>query len=259
MSRCQVYLAISAFLILIALAALFRAAWNYRSAWKRTAEEGARLRGKLADYPETRFYQEANANLPTPTPKRPRVIFLGDSIVEHWPLEATPSYELINRGIGKQTTAEMLVRLRPDVIDLNAVAVVILGGANDFNPEWGVLSLQAAEDNVASMVELATLHHSAVVVGTLPPVCARRLDPALPAQRMLGLHESFNLWLREYCRPGRCRLADFDLAMRDQSCEYLTDAVHPNKRGYAVMYKTTLDALQRALAERAVGSTSAPR
>lgn len=256
--RTHGFLGVTALLLLILLAALAKAALNYRSAWRATAREADRLREKLADYPETRYYESANAALPPAASNKVRVVFLGDSITQRWPIAKTMApYEAVNRGIGKQTTAEMLVRLRPDVIDLKPVAVVMLGGSNDFNPEWGPLSLRTTENNVISMIDLARLHGVAVVVGTIPPMCSERMPPGTSLQRTLELRDQFNQWLRRYCSSDHCQVADFALAMREDACKRLVDAVHPNEAGYAVMEKVTQDALEHAIPAQQSRSTVA--
>ena len=255
--RTHAVLGVAVLVLLVLVAALMKKALNYRTAWRATAGEADRLRRKLVDYSETRSYQAANAALPTSTNKL-RVVFLGDSITQRWPVEkAMKQYEAVNRGIGKQTTAEMLVRLRPDVIDLKPAAVVILGGSNDFNPEWGPLSLRATKDNISSMIELARLHNVAVVVGTIPPMCNERMPPGTPFQKTFELRDQFNQWLRSYCVPDRCQVADFALAMGEDACKRMVDAIHPNELGYAVMEKVTRDTLEHAIPGKQWRSTVA--
>ena len=247
--RIYTFLAINALLVLIAFAALSRAVLKYRSVWRATSREAERLRGKLIDYPQTGFYEAANATLATPDSKTVRVVFLGDSITRQWNLsDSLLPYEAINRGIDWQTTSEMLVRLRPDVVDLKPAAVVILGGSNDFAAEHGPLVLQTTQNNIRSMVELAAQHGIAVVIGTVPPICKERMPADGSTDLTLQLRDTFNDWLRQYCNSQACQLADFDLAMRERpSCEYMVDSVHPNTAGYAVMAQITRNAVGRAL------------
>ncbi len=247
--RIWVFLAINALLVVVAFAALSRAVLKYRSVWRATSHEADRLRGKLIDYAETGFYQAANARVAMPDSKTVRVVFLGDSITQRWNLsDSLLPYEAINRGVEWQTTSEMLVRLRPDVIDLKPAGVVILGGSNDFAPERGPVTLQTTQNNIRSMVELAGQHGIAVIIGTVPPICRERMPADGSTDLTIQLRERFNDWLRQYCRSQGCQLADFDMAMRERPvCDYLLDSVHPNDAGYAVMVRVTRNALGRAL------------
>ena len=247
--RIYAFLALNALLVLIAIAALCGAVLKYRSVWRATSREAERLRGKLIDYPQTGFYEAANARLAAPDSKTVRVVFLGDSITQLWNLsDSLLPYEAINRGIEWQTTSEMLVRLRPDVVDLKPAAVVILGGSNDFAAAHRPLKLQTTQNNIRSMVELAAQHGIAVVLGTVPPICQERMPADGSTALTLQLRDTFNDWLRQYCSSKACQLADFDMAMRERPvCDYLLDSVHPNDAGYAVMVRVTRNALGRAL------------
>ena len=248
--RIYAFLAINGLLLLLAFSVLSFAVLRYRSGARATLGEVDRLRGKLVDYPETRFYQAANDALNAPDPKTVRVVFLGDSIVKRWDLaESTLPYEAINRGIGWQTTSEMLVRIRPDAIDLSPGGLVIVGGGNDFSPVCGPLSLRTTQNNIRSMVELARNHGIAVVIGTVLPICTKRMPADASVQVTLELREKLNDWLRSYCNGQLCTIADFDAAMKDRpACEYLVDASHPNNSGYCLMNKVVAAAIQQALA-----------
>ena len=247
--RIYTFLAVNGLLLLLAFGFLSFAVLRYRSGARATSAEVDRLRGKLLDYPETRFYQAANNALNAPDPGTVRVVFLGDSIIKRWDLaESKLPYEAINRGIGWQTTSEMLVRIRPDAIDLSPRALVIVGGANDFSPICGSLSLRTTQTNIRSMVELACHHGIAVVIGTVLPICTKRMPADASVQVTLELREALNGWLRSYCNGQLCTIADFDAAMKDRpACEYLVDASHPNDSGYHLMNKVVGAALQQAL------------
>lgn len=247
--RLYAFLGINALLVVLAVGALSFAILKYRAGWRAAALEADRLRGKLVDYAETGFYKAANAALGPPSSKTARVIFIGDSITQRWNLSKSQlSYEAINRGIGSQTTAEMLVRFRPDAIDLKPAAIVILGGINDFYPGFGPLRLSTTQNNIRSMVELARLHGIAVVIGTVPPLCPERTATNEPLDTTEGSRQQFNDWLRTYCDGQLCHFADFDTALSNHgACDCLSDAVHPNERGYAIMTEVVREALQRAL------------
>jgi lysophospholipase L1-like esterase len=247
--RIYAFLAINALVILLVIAVLSFTVLKYRNVWHAASRDASRLRGKLVDFPETRFYEAANAGLPPPGSNPIRVVFLGDSITQRWDLsESGLPYEAINRGIGWQTTSEMLVRLRPDVIELRPRAVVILGGANDFAPQCGPLRLGTTQNNIRSMAELAHQHGIAVVIGTVPPICAERISNTASLPVTLQLRKDFNQWLRNYCDGQTCRVADFEAVMSDRpACDYLIDGGHPNRLGYEVMTKVAREALQQSL------------
>src|SRR5438132_2765947 len=128
----------------------------------------------LHDWPNLARYAEANAALSAPAKFELRVVFMGDSITDAW---VSPEYggffpgkQYVDRGISGQTTPQMLVRFRPDVIALQPKVVVILAGTNDIAGNTGAVPLSAVEDNLASMAELAQLHGIRVVLASVLPV-----------------------------------------------------------------------------------------
>jgi lysophospholipase L1-like esterase len=245
--RKYVFIGCVSLAIIVALGSTFAMLLRYRAGWRASIRETERLRQKTLDWPELSFYTSANAALPPAGPRR--IVFLGDSITYRWDLgKFFPELEVINRGITGQTTSEMLVRMRPDVIKLHPVAVVILGGNNDFHVDCGPMSLGSTQDNIRSMVELAHQHGIAVVVGTIPI-----LNSALAAEGIdLESARRYNDWLRTFCRGEQCAIADYQLSLRaagGHPSEYLSDGVHPNDKGYVAMAEAIRAALRRVLLE----------
>src|ERR1700737_2861853 len=137
-------------------------------AWGQSPPAAAKL-----DFPNLARYQEENAKLPPPSPDEKRVVFMGDSITDNWGRrygKFFPGKPYVNRGIGGQTTPQMLVRFRQDVIDLQPQVVVILAGTNDIAGNTGPMSLADIEGNYASMAEFARLHDIRVVFSSILPV-----------------------------------------------------------------------------------------
>lgn len=222
---------------------------RYRAAWNAASREIERLRGKMIDWPELHFYEEANAAMVSST--RHRVVFIGDSITMRWNLpKYFPQFEVINRGIGWQTTSEMLVRFRQDVIDLMPMAVVILGGSNDFHAVSGPSHIAAAQNNIQSMIELANRHGILPLVGTIPPVAIGALKDTEVEEFAFDSVSSYNEWLRVHCNGTQCLIVDFDLALRQSNyplSDLLTDGCHPNELGYSQMADATKPALIEVL------------
>ncbi len=221
---------------------------RYRSAWRATLVEAQRLRTKQIDWPQLRFYAEANAALPPPGPTR--VVFIGDSITQQWDLlRFFPGLETVNRGIGWQTTSEMLVRFRQDALDLHPSAIVVLGGSNDFYINCGPISLVSTQNNIHSMVELARQHGIAILVGTIPPVCFKKGGISRKEFDLASMAR-YNEWVRTLCTEKYCTLVDYADALQNSGepiCRYLQDDIHPNDLGYAVMARSARDALNQLL------------
>lgn len=194
-------------------------------------------------------YRDANAALPAPAPGENRVVFLGNSITEAWaPLFGTlfPGKPYIGRGIGGQTTPQLLVRFRPDVVALRPRAVVILAGTNDIAGNTGPSTLAMIEDNIASMVDVALANNIRVVLCSVLPVYDYPWRPGLtPAPKILAL----NAWLRDHARRRGLAYADFHSAMADARGglppTLAADGVHPNAAGYGIMAPI----VERAIAE----------
>jgi lysophospholipase L1-like esterase len=183
-----------------------------------------------------------------------RVVFLGDSITDGWPLEeyfADKPY--LNRGIGGQTTPQMLIRFRQDVISLQPKAVVILAGTNDIAGNTGPMSLAEIEANYASMAELACAHNIRVIFSSVTPVNNYTPDaadffPLRPPEKIVALND----WLKKYCVENGLVYLDYFSAMVDAKGllkrELSSDGLHPNAAGYKLMAPPAEAAIQKALA-----------
>src|ERR1700736_1709904 len=165
----------------IILLALLSAAFAFPQAATAPAPDVSKLQADverqqkiLLDWPNLARYRAANASVQAPQPGEDRVVFMGDSITDNWGRKYGrffPGKPYINRGIGGQTTPQMLIRFRPDVIALKPKVVVILAGTNDIAGNTGPSTLEAIEDNLTSMAELAKLKGILVVLASVMPVC----------------------------------------------------------------------------------------
>jgi lysophospholipase L1-like esterase len=216
-----------------------------------------RLQSKLNDFPNLTRYQEANGKLAPPAKDEKRVVFLGDSITDGWKLaEYFPQRPYVNRGISGQTTPQMLLRFRPDVIALQPKVVVILAGTNDLSGNTGPTTLEAIEGNLTSMAELAHVHGINVVLASVLPVSDYNRDKAnqpiirtvlRPPAQIVAL----NAWIKTYCsQQGLVYLDYFTATVDDKGflrAELANDGLHPNEKGYAVMKPLAEQAIQMAL------------
>ena len=220
-----------------------------------TAEEVARRQAQEErfhnDWANLQKFRDANAKLPAPMKNENRVVFLGNSITEGWaPYFATmfPGKPYIGRGIGGQTTPQMLVRFRQDVIDLKPKVVVILAGTNDIAGNTGPSTLEMIEDNIASMADLAKSNGIRVVLSSVLPVWDYPWKPGLePAPKIIAL----NKWMKDYAREHGAVYLDYHSAMADarggMRSELASDGVHPNEAGYRIMAPLAEKAIQKAL------------
>jgi lysophospholipase L1-like esterase len=213
---------------------------------QRTAED------ERKDWPNLQRYAKANAELPAPAPSEARVIFMGGSTFDIWARHfATtfPGKPYIGRGISGQTTPQMLVRFRQDVIALKPKVVVILGGTNDIAGNTGPSTLEMIENNLASMVELAKANGIRVVLASALPVYLYPWRPGVqhPAQSIVAL----NAWMKDYASKNGVVYLDYHSAMADQRMgmkgDLSSDGVHPNEAGYRVMAPLTETAIREAL------------
>jgi lysophospholipase L1-like esterase len=201
------------------------------------------------DWANLARYRDDNMKLGPPKPGERRVVFMGNSITEAWaPYFATmfPGKPYVGRGISGQTTPQMLVRFRQDVVALKPAVVVILGGTNDIAGNTGPSTLEMIEDNLASMTELAQANGIKVVLSSVLPVFDYPWKPGLePAPKIVAL----NAWMKEYAAKRGAAYLDYHSAMADERQgmrpELSEDGVHPNEAGYRVM---------APLAERAIAA-----
>ena len=206
------------------------------------------------DWPNFLRYREANQKLGLPVAKEKRVVFMGNSITDGW-IKISPEFfegkSYIDRGISGQTTPQMLVRFRADVINLKPKVVLILGGTNDIAGNTGPSTLEMIEDNLASMAELANANGIKVILCSVLPVYDYPWKPGLePAEKIVTL----NKWIKEYASLHKCDYLDYFSSVVDDrkgmKAEYSKDGVHPNKEGYKVMEVLAEEAIKRALKGR---------
>jgi lysophospholipase L1-like esterase len=206
------------------------------------------------DFGELARYRDANAALQPPAPSENRVVFFGDSITDIWHLdEYFPGKPYLNRGIGGQTTPQMLIRFRQDVIDLHPKVVVILAGTNDIAGNTGPMRLEDIEANYASMADLASANHIRVVLSSVLPV--HNYTPQsqnMFAQRSPTKILALNRWLKDYvaAHPD-CLYLDYFTAMVDDKGllkrDLAEDGLHPNAAGYKIMAPLAEAAIRNAL------------
>jgi lysophospholipase L1-like esterase len=208
------------------------------------------LADALTDWNELGHYREDNQRLQAQPTQPDRVIFLGDSITANWDLTRYfPGKHYVNRGIGGQTTPQMLVRMFPDVIDLHPAAVVILAGTNDIAGNTGPMTAKMVEENLQAMTELAQKHGIRVTLCSVPPV--HDYSPSKrTARRPLADIVRLNSWIKQYVDEARVGFADYYSALVDAQGmlkeECSGDGIHPNAKGYGIMASVMQAALKRA-------------
>lgn len=205
------------------------------------------------DFGQLTRYREANAKLGPPAAGENRVVFFGDSITDGWKLdEYFPGKPYVNRGIGGQTTPQMLVRFRQDVIDLHPKILLILAGTNDIAGNTGPMRNEDIEADYASMSDLAHAHGIRVIFESVLPVhnyTERSKDffAQRPPQRISALND----WLKEYCKRSRDMYLDYFSAMVDaqgmMKKDLADDGLHPNAAGFKVMAPMAEAAIEKEL------------
>jgi len=235
---------------------LFSQAQNTKasSATERTVEQMTKeyenLKKTMNDWPNLNRYREANEKLGSPAPGEKRVVFMGNSITDAW-INASPEFfegkAYIDRGISGQTTPQMLIRFRQDVINLEPKVVVILAGTNDIAGNTGPSTLEMIEDNLASMAELGKSNGITVILCSVLPAYDYPWKPGLePAEKIVTL----NKWIKDYAAKNDLIYLDYYSSMVDERKgmkeAYSRDGVHPNKEGYKIM---------EALVEKAINNT----
>jgi lysophospholipase L1-like esterase len=203
------------------------------------------------DWPNLNRFKSDNANLAVTLTNERRVVFMGNSITEGW-IKIHPEFFAgkfyINRGISGQTTPQMLVRFRADVIKLKPKVVVILAGTNDIAGNTGPSTLEMIEDNIISMAQLAKANDIKVILCSVLPVYDYPWKPGLkPAEKIITL----NKMIKAYADKSGMAYLDFFSAMVDErnglKAEYSKDGVHPNDAGYKVMEPLTDKAIEKIL------------
>jgi lysophospholipase L1-like esterase len=249
--------ALSAQMLLIALFTSFTVA--QQTSQPDTAEgrldvwRGNRTPVLMNDWGELARYRKADEELKPPAPGENRVVFYGDSITDIWHLaDYFPGKPYINRGISGQTTPQMLVRFRQDVIDLDPKVVVILAGTNDLAGNTGPETVEEIEGNYASLSELAHVHDIRVVFSSVTPVhnytpASNYTFPLRPPEKILEL----NHWLQDYCaKTGDIYLDYFSATVDDKGFlkkDLSEDGLHPNAAGFKVMAPLAEAAIEKAL------------
>lgn len=218
---------------------------------EQLTKENEQLIRTKNDWPNFGRYRDANTKLGLPGANEQRVVFMGNSITDAW-IRVSPEFfegkPYIDRGISGQTTPQMLVRFRADVINLKPKVVLILGGTNDIAGNTGPSTLEMIEDNLASMAELGKANGIKVILSSVLPVYDYPWKRGLePAEKIVEL----NKWIKEYAAKHGCDYLDYYSSVVDErkgmKAAYSQDGVHPNKEGYKVMEVLAEKAIQKAL------------
>jgi lysophospholipase L1-like esterase len=213
-----------------------------------------RMQRRLQDWPQLNRYKEANAKVPAPERGESRVVFMGDSITDIWKLdEYFPGKSYINRGISGQTTPQLLIRFRPDVLALKPRVVLILAGTNDIAGNTGPMTLEMIENNYASMADLAKANGIKVIFASVLPIHdygKTKMSERRPPEQILKLNE----WLKGYCKAkGHIYLDYFGKMVDDKGmlkAELANDGLHPNAEGYKIMAPLAETAIRQALSKK---------
>ncbi|WP_233842821.1 SGNH/GDSL hydrolase family protein [Dyella sp. 2HG41-7] len=201
----------------------------------------------LEDFGNLCRYRDANAALAPATSHR--VVFMGDSITEFWGAGDPKLFtnDVVNRGISGQTTSQMVLRFQADVIDLHPAIVHILAGTNDIAGNTGPTSLDAIENNIAAMVDMARAHRIRVVLAALTPVARY---PWRPSVDSIPTIKALNDWIKTYADKEGLTYVDYftplDDGHRGFKAKLANDGVHPNPAGYAVMSRLAKAAVVQA-------------
>jgi lysophospholipase L1-like esterase len=227
------------------------------------------LADQLQDWNQLGRYHAANEELKKLPAEPGRVVFMGDSITDLWRLaESFPGKPYVNRGIGGQTTAQMLVRMYQDVINLKPAAMVLLAGTNDIARNNGPQTIEMIQQNIMAMTELARAHDIKVILCSLTPIDddpqpsptaaggraggpgtapRRRQSEQRPPADIIKL----NAWLKEYAAKANATFVDYYAATVDAQGELRTgfsnDGLHPNAQGYGLMAPAVAAAIDRTL------------
>ncbi len=219
-------------------------AWQHGAYW---AQVDHRL---LVDFANLARFRQADRQLGPPAAGQTRVVFMGDSITEGWKLKISfPEKPYINRGISGQTTPQMLLRFRQDVIALQPKVVLILGGTNDLAQNTGPMTARATENNLMSMAQLAAANRIRVVLCSVLPSVHYWWHPELPnpAARIVAL----NRWIQAYAARQGYVYVNYYTALADEAGglpkKFSRDGVHPSPAGYAVMAPLAAAGIRQAL------------
>lgn len=232
------------------------------------------LADQLQDWNQLSRYHQANQQLKKQAAPAQRVVFMGDSITDFWNLEESfPGKPYVNRGIGGQTTPQMLVRMYPDVIELKPAAMVVLAGTNDIARNTGPETAEMIQQNIMAMTELAQNHGIKVVLCSVLPVSdypyqrsqnappapagGRGGPPRIPV-KMTDSHPAgdilkLNAWMKDYAAKAGAVYVDYFSVTVDErgwlKDAYSADGLHPNAEGYKAMTAALVPAIQKALGQ----------
>jgi lysophospholipase L1-like esterase len=212
--------------------------------------DDARMKAQLQDWAGLGRYRAADAALTAPV----KVVFYGDSITDAWELNGGsffPGKPYANRGISGETTPQMLVRFRQDVVNLHPEAVVILAGTNDIAGNTGPSSVAMIADNFKSMVEIARANGIRVILASTTPAARYPWRPSV--EHVAEKIEALNAWLKGYCAQEKITYLDYWTAMAGpdggMKPGISKDGVHPNAAGYAIMAPLAEAGIAKALAK----------
>jgi lysophospholipase L1-like esterase len=214
------------------------------SEWERAEE--VRIHN---DWPNLARYRDANRQL---SPGAAQIVFMGDSITEGWSDKAPTLFKAgrVNRGIGGQTTPQMLVRFRQDVIDLKPRAVHLMAGTNDIAGNTGPATPEMVQASFMSMTEIAQVNKIVVIIASIPPASRFPWKPQVETIKAIA---TMNAWLKRYASARGAIYADYDVVLNDGAGGMRTglayDGVHPTAAGYAAMNPVAETSIATALAK----------
>jgi len=206
------------------------------------------------DWANLKRYQKENDSIKAVKNNSNRIVFMGNSITEGWNQHHPEFFEnksYINRGIGGQTTPQMLIRFKQDVVDLKPKVVVILAGTNDIAGNTGSSTIKMIVDNISSMAEIAKTNNIKVIIASVHPAFDYPWRKGLkPNEKIPAL----NKLLKSYATKNKIVYLDYFTVMNDGKnglkTAYTFDGVHPNKKGYQVMAPLAEAAIQKALSQK---------
>ena len=217
---------------------------------------------RLKDWPQLARYHDANEKLAPAAKTDSRVVFMGDSITDSWQNPKFggffPGKPYVDRGISGQTTPQMLIRFHPDVIALHPKVVVILAGTNDIAGNTGPMTLEAIQENLISMADLAKANSIKVVFASVLPISDYDQRDGKPiirsTQRPPEKIRALNEWMKTYAANNKLTYLDYYSAVVDDKGflrdELSDDGLHPNQKGYEIMAPLAEAAIARALRSR---------
>lgn len=213
-----------------------------KSGIELSAWEASLVKERMTNWAQLQHYEQSNCEV-----KQADVIFFGDSITDLWDLSSYfPNQSYINRGISGQTTPQMLVRFRPDVINLRPKVVILLGGTNDIAGNTGEMTIEQIQDNFMSMAELAKVHQIRLILASILPVSEER-SITRPSSKI----QELNQWIIEYCEANDLVYLDYYSHLVDDRgflpSHLSEDGLHPNATGYEIMVPLAEAAIQKAL------------